>query len=162
MKPHARRDKLVVEKVGDETLVYDLVRHKAHCLNGTAAQVWRLCDGRRTLRDIEQKLRRDVDAHVDANVVDLALHDLQMAHLLDPLPTVNRPRRELLRRLGLAAALIPAVLSITAPKALEAAGSCGAVGNGLNHSSKNCPCADDTDCQLPCGCGPQGKCIAGC
>jgi hypothetical protein len=41
LMPRARRDELVVEELDDETLVYDLERHKARCLNHTAALVWR-------------------------------------------------------------------------------------------------------------------------
>ena len=36
--------------VGDELVVYDLERHKASCLNETAAQVWQWCDGATTPR----------------------------------------------------------------------------------------------------------------
>ena len=34
LMPRARQDELVVEELPDETLVYDLKRHKARCLNG--------------------------------------------------------------------------------------------------------------------------------
>ena len=40
LMPRARQDELVVEELQDETLVYDLKRHKARCLNRTAALVW--------------------------------------------------------------------------------------------------------------------------
>ena len=40
LMPRARQDELVVEELPDETLVYDLKRHKARCLNRTAALVW--------------------------------------------------------------------------------------------------------------------------
>jgi len=46
--PQARSEDLVIQDIGDEVLVYDLTRHKAHCLNRTAALVWRKCDGTRT------------------------------------------------------------------------------------------------------------------
>ncbi len=45
LMPRARQDELVVEELSDETLVYDLKRHKANCLNRTAALVWQDCDG---------------------------------------------------------------------------------------------------------------------
>ena len=41
MKPEKRRDGLVVTELLDEVLVYDLDRHRAHCLNRTAALVFR-------------------------------------------------------------------------------------------------------------------------
>ena len=44
--PEARRTGLTVRELAEETLVYDLERNKAHCLNRTAGLVWRHCDGR--------------------------------------------------------------------------------------------------------------------
>ena len=41
----ARHDELVVQELPDEVLVYDLRKHKAHCLNQTAAFVWNHCNG---------------------------------------------------------------------------------------------------------------------
>jgi hypothetical protein len=45
MLPHARSEGLVIRELPEETLVYDLKRHRAHCLNPTAARVWSYCDG---------------------------------------------------------------------------------------------------------------------
>ena len=46
--PFARKREghLVIDELPDEVLVYDLDRHKAHCLNQTAALVWQHCDGK--------------------------------------------------------------------------------------------------------------------
>ena len=44
--PHARTDNLVIRELDDETLVYDMERDEAHCLNQTAALVWKQCDGK--------------------------------------------------------------------------------------------------------------------
>jgi hypothetical protein len=43
--PRARKDCLL-RKLDDELLIYDPQRHEGHCLNSTAAAVWRLCDGK--------------------------------------------------------------------------------------------------------------------
>jgi hypothetical protein len=48
-KPLARREKLVVQNLGDETLIYDLDENRAYCLNETAARVWQFCDGEKTV-----------------------------------------------------------------------------------------------------------------
>ena len=48
--PRARHDRLVVEQIGDEILIYDTVNNCAHTLNRTAALVWKLCDGKRTVK----------------------------------------------------------------------------------------------------------------
>ena len=58
--PRARQDDFVVEKLPDETLVYDLNRYKAHCLNPTSALVWRRCDGRTTVAEVAALLEREL------------------------------------------------------------------------------------------------------
>jgi hypothetical protein len=42
--PKARKERLVVKELAQETLVYDENNHKAHCLNPTAALVWKFCE----------------------------------------------------------------------------------------------------------------------
>jgi hypothetical protein len=42
--PRARLDCLSRE-FGEEVLLYDLQRDVGHCLNSTAAAIWKLCDG---------------------------------------------------------------------------------------------------------------------
>ena len=41
---------------------YDLDRNRVHRLNRTTAEVWRLCDGQRTVTDIAAQLGRHVNA----------------------------------------------------------------------------------------------------
>jgi hypothetical protein len=55
-RPLARTDNLVINELTDEVLVYDLQRDKAHCLNHTAASVWKQCDGRSTAAEIARRL----------------------------------------------------------------------------------------------------------
>ena len=57
--PEARKEGLVVQHLSDEVLVYDQQRHKAHCLNETAALVWMRCDGKTTVVSMAQELRTD-------------------------------------------------------------------------------------------------------
>jgi len=62
--PKARRENLVVSQLDDETIIYDKQTHQATCLNSFAAQVWRLCNGRRTPADIAQTVNDDeVEIH---------------------------------------------------------------------------------------------------
>jgi len=42
----------VVEEMGDEILLYRPSTHKAIHLNETAAVIWKLCDGTRTVKDL--------------------------------------------------------------------------------------------------------------
>lgn len=128
--PSARIDDLVIQEVEGETLVYDLKTHKAHCLNPTAAIVWKSCDGRSTAAEVARKVWAETGTNVSEEVVWLAVGQLEKTGLLQE--TVARPlgerrmsRREVARRLGVATALaLPFIASINAPAAIQAA-SCG-------------------------------------
>ncbi len=117
----ARSEGLVVSDLDGEVLVYDLERHKAHCLSAPMAAAWRECDGRSGVAQITERLRsRGLD--VDEDVVGLSLRRLARARLL----TTSRPapagpvaaRREWIRKAALAGL---AILSIEAPTAAQAA-----------------------------------------
>ena len=124
LSPTARKEGLVVEELPDEVLVYDVNRHNAHCLNQSAALVWKHCDGRNTIEDLTRILQRESKTPVDDEVARLALEQLGKAHLLqEPIGgTKGVSRREAMRRLGLAAAVtLPLVTSIVAPTPAQAA-----------------------------------------
>lgn len=125
-RPRARAEGVVVRELTDEVLVYDLDTHRAVCLNSTAAEVWRLCDGRRTAADIRRSLENSSGGTVPEELVWLALEQLGRDDLLDARPArpaelAGLSRREMIRRVGLAAAVaLPAVSSIVAPTPAEA------------------------------------------
>ncbi|HEX8149746.1 MAG TPA: PqqD family protein [Pyrinomonadaceae bacterium] len=149
--PHARRSKLVVRELADETLVYDVEGHRAHCLNRTAALAWKLCDGENTVSRIAEKMGERLSARVPDEVVRLALDQLADRGLLAPCDV--RPaaaanavsRRAMMRRLGLAAAFtLPLVTSIISPTPVMAQSPC-------NETS----CPPGTTCQAGV-CEPDG------
>ena len=122
MNPEAREDGLLVQTVGDETIIYDQLHDRAHRLNRTAALVWRSCDGRRTVRDLTQTLHTETGAPPDEDLVVLALDRLNKSHLLrEPFaPAGGDPvtRRDVVRKLAITGAmtlLIPVVQSMVAP-----------------------------------------------
>lgn len=141
-RPSARTEGLVVRELAEEVLVYDLERHKAVCLNRAAAFVWGRCDGRTGVAALARALGGELRRPVPEEVVWLALEQLGRGNLLRE--RVKRPanaegmtRRELMRRLGLAAAFaLPAVTSIVAPTPAQAA-SCSPTGG---------PCTTSADC----------------
>jgi len=118
--PLARTKNLVVQDVANESLVYDESSHEAHCLNKTAALVWRHCDGRTTVDEMVAILHRSLGTPNDSAVVELALEQLQTAGLVNERVVSftgqpNMARRRLLSRLsvaGMAMALAPLVTSI--------------------------------------------------
>ena len=128
--PRARRSKLVVRELADETLVYDVEGHRAHCLNRTAALVWGLCDGENTVPRIAERVGERLSARVPDEVVRLALEQLADRGLLTPCD-VRPPeassvsRRAMMGRLGLAAAVaLPLVTSIISPTPVMAQSPC--------------------------------------
>jgi hypothetical protein len=134
--PRGRREGLLVEPLGDETLVYDLDRHQAHCLNRTAAAVWSACNGERDAGAIARHLRREMPDS-SPELVEVALARLARAHLLTE-PGGAMPRRAVLRRLSLTAALLPIVSSIVVPEPAHAA-SCSPLGGCCAAKSECCP-----------------------
>jgi hypothetical protein len=126
-KPQARSEGLVIQELPDEVLIYDLERDKAHCLNQTAALIWKHCDGKSGIAQLAQLAASASGLPADEEVVWLALEQLSKAHLLSE--AVKRQeskkpltRREVIKRIGLgAAAAIPLVTSIVAPMAAQAA-----------------------------------------
>ncbi len=167
-KPRARVDGLVVRELADEVLVYDLERHKAHCLNGAAVAVWKKCDGQRTAAEIARLVEQESESPFTLEMVWLALHQLQRFSLLEerialPDDATRISRRELGRRLGLATAVtaLPFIASVVAPTAASAA-SCGALGTFCVDNARCCsglcinnscaclgnqsPCTSDIQC----------------
>ena len=119
--PKARKDGLIVRILGEETLVYDLERDRAHCLNRLAALIWQQCDGKTTVADLMRLSQDKVLASGKEDLILSALNQLSRAHLLQEklkkLQETSRfSRREVMRKLGRAAAIsLPLVTSITAP-----------------------------------------------
>src|SRR5688572_3653216 len=110
MHPKGRLDGLIVEALGEETLVYDLERKRAHCLNRASTLVWRAANGRRSIRDIARLVARQVGGTVDEEEVARALDQLARAGLVerrDPVrrDPARRARRRLIRNLLFAPAI---------------------------------------------------------
>lgn len=128
--PTARTKDIVTRDMPDEVLVYDLKNHKAHCLNQTAAAVWKYCNGQATVTEIKRQMKTDLDLTIDEATVWLAVERLSKANLLEvqitvPIGSSRQSRRETIRRLGMGFAVsVPLVMSIVAPTAIAGASTC--------------------------------------
>src|SRR3954470_7208751 len=80
--PRARTENLVIRKLHDETLVYDMETDEAHCLNLTAALVWQQCDGKTTASRAARSLQTKLDTPIDTDLVLLAVNELKRFRLL--------------------------------------------------------------------------------
>lgn len=141
--PEARREGLVVQEMSEEVLVYDRHRNKAHCLNRTAALVWRHCNGNSSVGEIARAIAEETNAPIDEDVIWLGVEQLSKTHLLrEPAVTPEHKtglsRREVMRRIGLTAAVaLPVVTSIVAPTAAQAA-NCRTAGQACTAAAQCC------------------------
>jgi hypothetical protein len=132
--PKSRRRGLRTEMLLDELLVYDLSKQKAYCLNAAAMAVYELADGTRTVEEIAHHLALRSELPADADLVRFTLEQLDRQGLLETnggfFGAAAPTRRQLLARLGVAAAVLPAILSISLPRpaAAQSPGPTGATG----------------------------------
>jgi hypothetical protein len=150
--PLARQRNLIVRELPDEVLVYDLDTDRAYCLNRTAALIWKNCAGKKSAREIALLLEQESKSPVSEQVVMLGLEELAASDLLKEgtwrgLQPGGLSRRQLMKRLGLAATLgLPLITSVIAPTAAQAqtivVDPC-AVPEG---KPEGCPCGADSEC----------------
>ncbi len=146
-KPVARHSGLVVQEMPGEVLVYDTDSNKAHCLNETAALVWRSCDGNNTVEDIVRSFEQNAGTKVSEDLVWLAIDQLNSNGLLaDTIESkfAGQSRREVLKKIGFASVIaLPVIASLVAPQSVLAFTSC------------TCNPGQPTGCtpQVPAGCG---------
>jgi len=147
--PAARSRGLVVEQLGEETLIYDLERDEAHHLNPTAAAVFGLCDGQTTIEELATEAAERLGQPLSVQIVDQAVEQLAERGLLSHglAPEVGVSRREVVRRAALvgagAAVAGPVIKSIVAPTPAMA------------QSNGQCKVCEETE-----ECGPGEECVS--
>ncbi|MGB9144245.1 MAG: hypothetical protein WCC14_00345 [Acidobacteriaceae bacterium] len=126
-------DRINLQEVETETLVYDERSHRAWCLNRPSACIWRLCDGLNTVHQIAAKASVALGSPVSDDLILLTLAELREQALLlpdsfEPVPD-TLTRRKMMSRAGLAAAaLLPVIAALTAQPAAALGGSVGTGG----------------------------------
>ena len=172
-KPRRRKKGLAVQNLANEVLVYDLERHRAHCLNEAAALVWRQCDGETSVSEMTRMLKEKLDVPADPELVRYALDRLAKAHLLESSPAPAKySRRDFiarLKKLGLAASVaLPVVSSIVSPTPAHAmscvpAGNCGVAGDCTPcHQGNPAQCGTKMCCNGSCRPMGQAQSTCGC
>lgn len=126
--PLARTSGLVVQEVPNEVLVFDMETNEAHCLNETAAMVWKYCDGNTSVPRIAEILGKEKGSSVNDDLVWLAIDQLNEHKLLEKeveTRFAGQSRREALRKIGLASMIaLPIIASMAAPRSVLAQTSC--------------------------------------
>jgi hypothetical protein len=157
--PRVRSQALLLQELPDETLIYDQRSHRAHCLNATAAEVFRLADGSRSVPELSRLLGEKLGCQ-EPDLVWAALEELGRAELLEespPPPRAVASRRAALKRLGLGA-LLPTVISVLAPTPAEALATCVDDCTGQPFGT---PCSLLSDCAVDASglCDGIGNCV---
>lgn len=155
--PMARQNGIVVQEMPDEVLVYDLDSDKAHCLNQSAAFVWRSCDGSNTVGDIVKQFESNGGGKVTEDFVWLAIDQLNENGLLqnEVAPRFKgQSRRQVLKTIGLASVVaLPVIASLVAPQSALGAVSCTCSSNLDCASPQNRACPSATNCRTTGGAG---------
>jgi hypothetical protein len=117
----ARSERIVVERIGDELVVYDQSADVAHCLTASVAAVWEHADGTRDVAALAA-----VSGLTDVEAED-ALRELRAVGLLEePAAVDGHTRREATKRLirgGALAAAAPLIYTLAiAPSSAMASG----------------------------------------
>ena len=147
--PIAHKDGLVLQKMPDELLVYDLETNKAHCLNETSAFVWHACDGNNSVSEITALFGNQSGERVPEELIWLAIDQLSSKNLLEKpmdLKLNGQTRREVIKKIGLATVIaLPLISSLAAPTSVLAVVSCtgGCTVGGLNPTT----CASGCTCR---------------
>jgi hypothetical protein len=148
--PRAVIENLVIRELDEETLVYDMERDHAHCLNQTAALVWQHCDGKTTAQQAARFLKSSLGNDVDSDLVWLAVKQLEKFHLVERgAETPRVSRRTLVLKYAPVALALPVIMSITAPT-VAGASSCAFACNPCG----SLPCCPGLSCDgicFPCG-----------
>ena len=152
--PMARQNGLVVQEMPDEVLVYDLDSNKAHCLNQSAAFVWKSCDGAKSVPDIVREFEANGRGKVTEDFVWLAIDQLNENGLLDGSMAprfAGQSRRQVLKTIGLASLVaLPVIASLVAPQNALGAISCSCA------TAANC--TGKTACPSTTFCNQNGVC----
>lgn len=141
--PVARKQGLVVQEMPEEVLIYDLDTNKAHCLNDTAAFVWKSCDGKNSVADIAKMFASDKGKPIPEDLVWFAIEQLNDKKLLSSEIATNfkgQNRREVIKKIGLASMIaLPIVASLAAPTSVLATASCACVVPADCMTQTGCP-----------------------
>ena len=155
--PLSRNSGLVIQKLKNEVLVYDLTKNKAYCLNETSAMVWQECDGAKSVVEISQNVSKKLKSNVSEDIVELALNQFKTDNLLENTHEFatkfdGLSRREIVKRVGFASMVaLPVISALIAPTALHAASN-GCAGTPLTTcvpgsvNPTGCPCAGTPQC----------------
>jgi hypothetical protein len=149
--PKARREGLLIEELPTELLVYDQKTHRAHCLNASAASVFRSADGTLSVAGIARAASERLQAPFDEALTWAALEELDKNGLLEtglPVLPDGHTRRQMLTASAIGA-LLPLVIAITAPTPAYAQSPVPTGSSGTASSGTGSPSGTETGSEVP-------------
>jgi Coenzyme PQQ synthesis protein D (PqqD) len=158
--PVARDEGLLVEELGDETVVFDSETKEAHCLSPLAAIVFAQCDGETTIEELAVLATDRIGEPVDEARVTDALAQLQERDLLAVSVGGGLSRREMIGKSAAAGGTLVGASLITTVLAPTAAVAQTGIPSGCGGCEKNSDCTSNHCCQNNAGkdCS-QGCCV---
>lgn len=148
--PLARSENIVMQELKEEVLICDVSTNRMFCLNKTAAEVWKLCNGNRSVRQIAVALKPIFKEDFSEDLILFTLEELASKNLLvgrfSPANLFKGvSRREAVRRIGFASMVaLPVISSLVLPSAVHA--QSGTACAELSGRPNGCPCASDSEC----------------
>jgi hypothetical protein len=149
--PLSRCQDIVVQEIKDEILVCDTKNNQVFCLNQTAGEVWKLCDGNTTTFEIAHNLSNKFRTKISEELVlfslgELSKHKLLIETISDPKQFSEVSRREVIRKIGLGSMMaLPLITSVVMPTATQSQSSCP-----TTNAPAGCPCTVGTECASGC------------
>ena len=128
--PIPRTKNIVIQKTGDELLIYDLDTDRASCLNATSALIWKTCDGSKSVEQITESISQELGSSVETELIAMGLQQLEDENLIVKDPAISAyfggvSRRDMIRRVGFSSAIaLPIISSIVSPVATNAQSNC--------------------------------------
>ena len=141
LTPMARQN-LIVEDLETETVIYDEAANEAHCLDATAAFVWRRCDGERTIEQLRTELTQEIGQTVSKSELLGLIEMIEAKGLTEDSKSTGQvdsfSRRGVLRKAVVIGTLCVTIQSIVAPTPAHAA-SCGSGGRNPSRTPPPMP-----------------------
>lgn len=146
-RPLARTERLLVEAVGDEAVIFDLDTRSSHALKPLAAAVFSYADGSNTVAEIADLVSHRLATQVSETDVDDVVAQLAELGLLDApeldLDGSGVSRRDVLKTFAAVGAGAALISTVTAGTALASAGTQAQLGDDqaceLSHGGSMIP-----------------------
>lgn len=112
--PKARVNDIVVQELGKELLIYDLITNKAFSLNETSKIIYQSCDGETSFDELKRKHRE-----LNDDMILLGVNELSQTNMLTQKFESGINRRTLLQKAAISAMALPIIISLATPAAAQ-------------------------------------------